>query len=810
MEHADRMALQRWVLRRDAEAFKKLVSRHAGMVYATCCRILGDTAEAEDVSQECFEVLAQAQGVEKVKSLGAWLHGMATNRSLKRIRSEKRRKDRESRFSRESIRTTEPSWSDIYGYVDEAVAELPPKQRDAVVLYFFEDRTHDAIARQLGVSRTTVTYRIQKGIEGIRKTLRRNGVIVASSALAAMLTGNLVCEAAPQTLTAMLAKLALAGAGELPAPKPRIATPQLGGAVLMKKLVIGVTVLVLAGVAAWMIHTRRAQPPSQEGAGSSQDVAQAEQDVLLESIHGPREQPPEPAQEDDTEVGAILWRNALGGGMGAPDAATASPIVAEEPQGRPIGAISGRVVDMDGTPVAGSQISATGGSASGQATSEEDGTFKADILVPVDSPESPQQGQGRLFTVTAAKESYISTTKIRVTLDSQNVELVLTRNGEIRGYAVDSETGEPIPNPEARIVRHRNPVEGMMGTAHPWSSFDSPEGQFVLPTQYDVGQIAVRAKGYTEEQLALLVPKGEIREGVVVELRPSAYINGIVLDAKTGQPVQSAHVGIATGHIRQWWGLREGNFSTHAISGPDGRFEITQAPPDQNVDLIAWHEDYAAEFVTDVSPSASDDVELLLSQGGILTGTVKREGEPIPGLRMWAGNSFGRPYEHGDEAPGNMAFLALAGTSSDGEYTFAKMPYGRYQIRVMDANPNTPLSGRYLVRRWAEIKDGETTVLDVDVEEGSVVSGTVLGLAGFESVQLRLYDQRYPQTTLYSTEERHDSAKPDALGYFRFPPVPGGDYYVRATLPGTNPRDVEVHFHVKPMETIEIIVDLSQ
>jgi DNA-directed RNA polymerase specialized sigma24 family protein len=42
-----------------AEAFQTIVSRHAGMVYATCRRILRNATDAEDMAQECFETLAQ-------------------------------------------------------------------------------------------------------------------------------------------------------------------------------------------------------------------------------------------------------------------------------------------------------------------------------------------------------------------------------------------------------------------------------------------------------------------------------------------------------------------------------------------------------------------------------------------------------------------------------------------------------------------------------------------------------------------------------------------------------------------------------
>ena len=56
-------ALERWQRDRDPRALNELVDEYSGMVYATCCRVLGDRTEAEDVTQECFVSLAQSSSV---------------------------------------------------------------------------------------------------------------------------------------------------------------------------------------------------------------------------------------------------------------------------------------------------------------------------------------------------------------------------------------------------------------------------------------------------------------------------------------------------------------------------------------------------------------------------------------------------------------------------------------------------------------------------------------------------------------------------------------------------------------------------
>ncbi len=51
---------QRWQSERDPEAFAELVSRYSGLVFGTCRRILGNAADAEDVTQECFLEILRA------------------------------------------------------------------------------------------------------------------------------------------------------------------------------------------------------------------------------------------------------------------------------------------------------------------------------------------------------------------------------------------------------------------------------------------------------------------------------------------------------------------------------------------------------------------------------------------------------------------------------------------------------------------------------------------------------------------------------------------------------------------------------
>ena len=220
MASGDLALLKRWTENRDAEAFRELATRYAGVVYGTCRRVLGNAADAEDTAQECLLTLAKASAPPQ-RNLGAWLHRVAVNRARDRVKQDRRRREREMRYVREQSTTVQAEWRDIEAYVDEAIAALPGEFKEAIVGHFLQGRSHAEVAEELGVSRSTVTYRVGKGVELIRKDLRHRGIQIAAPALTALLTANMA-EAAPASLAAAVGKMALSGGatgGEMRIPR---------------------------------------------------------------------------------------------------------------------------------------------------------------------------------------------------------------------------------------------------------------------------------------------------------------------------------------------------------------------------------------------------------------------------------------------------------------------------------------------------------------------------------------------------------------------------------------------------------------
>jgi RNA polymerase sigma factor (sigma-70 family) len=213
----DAALLARYAESRDAGAFAEMVRRHAGIVHGTCLRILGNAHDAEDVAQECFMDLAMKAGTVKV-SLPGWLHAAATSRSIDKIRSSARRRQREdASMSSEGGTATEPTWEAIAPAVDQALEELPEDLRVPLILHYLQGRDQAAVAEKLGVSQSTVSRRLEAGVDELRGKLSKAGVIASVAVLTSMLDVH-GATAAPVSLTAALGKIALAGIGQGTAP----------------------------------------------------------------------------------------------------------------------------------------------------------------------------------------------------------------------------------------------------------------------------------------------------------------------------------------------------------------------------------------------------------------------------------------------------------------------------------------------------------------------------------------------------------------------------------------------------------------
>src|SRR5262245_11619577 len=129
----DHELLREFVQSRSQEAFRQLVERHIGMVYATASRVVRDPQLAEDVAQGVFTTFAQKSAtITASQVIGGWLYNTARNVALHTVRSECRRRERElTAVAMQSLNTNADN-ERVFDQLEPAMAELDAAERDAL------------------------------------------------------------------------------------------------------------------------------------------------------------------------------------------------------------------------------------------------------------------------------------------------------------------------------------------------------------------------------------------------------------------------------------------------------------------------------------------------------------------------------------------------------------------------------------------------------------------------------------------------------------------------------------------------------
>jgi RNA polymerase sigma-70 factor (ECF subfamily) len=139
-----------------AGSIAELYRSHGHIVMRRARRILGNDADAHELTQELFASLVEDDRVlAEVRSPAAWLYTAATTRSLQWLRNRNNRQ----RLLDERATTTAPTvppGADQLAAARQVLAQMPEDLATAVVLFHLDEMTHEEIAQVLGMSRRNV------------------------------------------------------------------------------------------------------------------------------------------------------------------------------------------------------------------------------------------------------------------------------------------------------------------------------------------------------------------------------------------------------------------------------------------------------------------------------------------------------------------------------------------------------------------------------------------------------------------------------------------------------------------------------
>jgi RNA polymerase sigma-70 factor (ECF subfamily) len=173
-------------LREGSEAaYEALIVRYQQPVYSLVCRLLGETTEAADVTQEVFlKIFRNVGSFRERSSLRTWIYRIAVNEAYNHRRWHSRHQRQEVSASAGEDGRSEATFlardrnpfelaadSEVRALVEKALAALNPNFSAALVLREIHEMSYEEIAAILNVSIGTVKSRIMRGREALRKEL---------------------------------------------------------------------------------------------------------------------------------------------------------------------------------------------------------------------------------------------------------------------------------------------------------------------------------------------------------------------------------------------------------------------------------------------------------------------------------------------------------------------------------------------------------------------------------------------------------------------------------------------------------------
>jgi RNA polymerase sigma factor (sigma-70 family) len=601
--------LQAFRENRSEEAFAELVRRYAGLVYSVAKRRLANAALAEDITQIVFIRFAKTPPKARNHAeLVGWLHRTTVNVTIDTWRSETRRRTREQ----EAV-IMEPStntvWEDISPNLDEALNQLDDKDRQALLLRFFAQKTMREVGAALAVSEDAAKMRVSRAVGRLRTQLGL-GVACTAAALGTML-GERSVEAVPSQLVSRLTALRLPAA---------VGASGLAGMFEMLlrmsrlKLATGAVVLALIGVSAVnLLRSRSTSIPEAVSASASNATGMPGENASRKRFDSagfrPFVAPPTRAVK--------VWFRVLDAETGAGLPQTKIQYVFFGPGGE--GEPHDVLTDSNGE-------------------------------APLQEPDDPTKGQGPNVFVTS--EGHVpKVVGFHSGAVPTDYTIRLDPAMTVSGLVVD-EQGQPVAGVKILVQTPgivRDKMENVdFQTCPVTSREDGSWSCGYVPKYYNDIPLMLKKPGYAVTFLGVPVPRADLTNLLLVINRGSA-ITGQVADAQ-GQPIVNAEIRILNGDPNKRQSAKTDEQGYFTLAGVPGDADVgyRQPPLETNnagaviirgvlpgqgpvhADLAVQAKGFAAQAIKVDLLGETNVANFTLSQGNIFRGLVVDEaGTPI-------------------------------------------------------------------------------------------------------------------------------------------------------------------------------------
>ena len=176
LAHLSDEALVALVARADEEALAELYDRFGRVAYGLALRIVRDPALAEDAVQEGFLAVwrSAARFVAERAKASTWILTLTHRRAVDLVRKEQPRRAEPLELAPQESGddTVEEAWLRLRrARVQEALKQLPDKQREALELAYYGGYTQSELADRLGEPLGTIKSRMFSGLSNLRDLL---------------------------------------------------------------------------------------------------------------------------------------------------------------------------------------------------------------------------------------------------------------------------------------------------------------------------------------------------------------------------------------------------------------------------------------------------------------------------------------------------------------------------------------------------------------------------------------------------------------------------------------------------------------
>ena len=164
--------LVREARRGNEQAFLLIYRQHRAAVFQFAWRLTGSQATAEDITQECFLALVRGGKFDGQRGmLRTYLFGIARNLMLRSLRTSAQEVEQPLDIMAPVDVLNDLLSAERSELLAEAMARLPVLQREALILFVFDEMPLEEIAEVTGSEIGAVKSRLHRGRESLRRTL---------------------------------------------------------------------------------------------------------------------------------------------------------------------------------------------------------------------------------------------------------------------------------------------------------------------------------------------------------------------------------------------------------------------------------------------------------------------------------------------------------------------------------------------------------------------------------------------------------------------------------------------------------------